>query len=350
MNYLQRNFSPYNMFMDIAREHKPLYEYKDGENFEEWKRKTLPKVKETLGDFPDRVPLNPELIAEWEHDGLKKQRWHIDVSKYISAICIVNIPSDLKENEKAPAILCCHGHGPDGKEVIMGNDSTPEARALIQNMNQNFGHQMAQNGFVTFAIDWIGFGERDDRQKPNWNDNIGSRDMCNILNLHATMLGMTSLSINIAHGKATVDFAETLPFVDNNRIGVMGKSGGGTMALWMALCDNRLKASEIICYSDLWQCFGIRDANYCGMQVAPSLYKYVDLPDLQGLLAPKPLLVDIGAYDSCFKIDSSMPCYNKVKTIYDAAGVPDNLELDLHDKGHAWGANKSKEFFTKFLK
>jgi len=349
MSNIKRNFSPQRMFMDLADEHTPLHEFMDGNDFESWKKDTLPAVLETLGGYPEKVPLNPELIAEWEHDGLKKQRWHIDVSKHISASCLVNIPAELKEGEKAPAILCCHGHGNFGKEVIMGNDSSSEMKAQISEMNQNFGHKMAQDGFVTFAIDWIGFGERDDRQKPNWINNAGSRDMCNILYLHATMLGMTSLSINIAHEKAAVDLAETLQFVDKNRLGVIGKSGGGTMALWMGLCDDRLKATEIICYSDLWQCFGIRDVNYCGMQVAPSLYKYVDLPDLQGLLAPKPLLVDIGAYDPCFVIDSAMACYKKVEKIYHAAGVPDNLELDLHDKGHAWGANKSFKFFNKFL-
>ena len=58
-----------------------------------------------------------------------------------------------------------------------------------------------------------------------------------------------------------------------------------------------------------------------GAQVAPGLYKLVDLPDLQGLLAPKPLLIDIGVYDSCFLVDTAMACYRQVEKIYRAAGV-----------------------------
>ena len=85
------------------------------------------------------------------------------------------------------------------------------------------------------------------------------------------------------------------------------------------------------------------------MQVAPGLYKLVDLPDLQGLLAPKPLLVDIGAYDKCFIVDDSMACYRKLEKIYTAAGCSDNLELDLAPKSHAWCGNKSKAFFKKHL-
>ena len=121
------------------------------------------------------------------------------------------------------------------------------------------------------------------------------------------------------------------------------------MTLWMALCDDRYKAAEIMCYSDLWAHFGFRDINYCGMQVAPGLFKMVDLPDLQGLLAPKPLLIDIGAYDTCFKVDTAMACYRRVEKIYRAAGVEDKLVLDLHPGEHGWGGNCSKEFFGNYL-
>ncbi len=122
------------------------------------------------------------------------------------------------------------------------------------------------------------------------------------------------------------------------------------MSLWMTLCDNRIKATEIICYSDLWAVFGIRDINYCGMQVAPGLFKLVDLPEAQGLIAPRPLLIDIGVHDTCFNVDTAMKCYEQVSAIYRAAGASDQLELDLHPGEHGWGANKSEAFFTKHLK
>ena len=98
----------------------------------------------TLGDFPKKVPLNPQLMAEWEHDGLIKQRWIIDVGKYISAMFLYNKPKDIQVGEKLPAILCCHGHGNYGKEPVMGNDTSPGLRADIDYMNYNYGHQMAK--------------------------------------------------------------------------------------------------------------------------------------------------------------------------------------------------------------
>lgn len=346
-----RNLSPQQMFAALARDHRPQYRFGDQtlEAFTAWKNEALPKVLATLGDFPPTVPPNPQLLAEWTAGGLRRQRWIIDVQAHLSAILLVNIPEDLEVKDRRPAILCCHGHGAFGKEPVMGNASSAELREAIDQHRYNYGEIMAQNGYVTYSIDWIGFGERNDNNKPNHSGLGIGRDWCNLYYLHATMLGMTSLSINVAHGKAATDFVCTLPFVDADNLGVMGLSGGGTMSLWMTLCDERFKATEIICYSDLWAAFGIRDINYCGMQVAPGLYKLVDLPDLQGLIAPRPLLIDIGANDTCFKVDTALLCFRQLERIYGAAGAEKHLELDLHPGEHAWGGNRSEAFFGRHL-
>lgn len=343
---LIRNLSPMKMFIDIANEHKPVMSFK-GKNkrdFESWKNKTYPEIIKTLGDFPKEVPPNPELVVRWEHDGLIKERWLIDVGKHISASFQINFPKNIKRGEKRRAILCWHGHGPFGKEPVMGNDSSAEMRQQISSMNYNYGHIMAKEGFITFGIDWIGAGERKDSKTA-----VGGRDWCNVLYLNATLFGMTSLSINLTHGKLATDFACTFKNVDKNRLGVMGLSGGGTMTLFTSLFDKRIKATEIICYSTTYANYAMEDLNTCGMQTAPGLYKYVDVGDLQGLIAPKPLLVDIGAKDDCFPADDAMQCFKKVKYIYNAAGVPDKLYIDLFPGNHGWGGNKSKEFFTKYL-
>ena len=346
-----RNLSPQTMFERLAFEHKPLCRFgAKRSDFEAWKKTTCPKVLATLGDFPARVPLNPELQVEWQENGLGKQRWIIDVGRHISAIFQINIPEGLKPHNKYPAILCWHGHTLFGKEAVMGDESSPEKREFVKRHNYNYGHQMAKAGFVTYAIDWFGRGDRNDDAKPNWRcQNGGNRDWCNLYYLHATMLGMTPLAMNIIHGMAATDFACSFPFVDKNRLGVMGLSGGGTMTTWTALCDGRMKAAEIICYSDLFSLFGVRDANYCGMQVAPGLFKLVDLPDLQGLLAPKPLLIDIGIYDVCFCVNGAMACFRRLKKIYAAAKAEKQLEQDLFPGEHAWGGNKSADFFHRHI-
>jgi len=334
----------------MAEEHVPKYRFANFQgDFEKWKTEAQLPVLNTLGEWPARVEPNGELMAEWIDRGVRKRRYLIDVSPHASVALQVNLP-DGHDGNPLPTLQCWHGHGPHGKAAVMGNVSGQEVADHIESYNYDYGHQMALAGFATYAIDWMGCGERDDTAKPHFFNHGAGRDWCNIYYLNATMLGMTSLSINLAHGRAATDFICTLPEVDSARLGVMGLSGGGTMTVWTALTDARFKAAEIICYSDLWAKFGIRDLNYCGMQVAPGLFKLVDLPDLQGLLAPLPLLVDIGANDNCFQMDNALDCFRKVKSIYETAKSGDRLELDFFPGGHAWGGNHSKPFFDRYLR
>lgn len=345
-----RNLSPQEMFLRLADDHRPTYAFASaGLSFADWKAKARPEVLSCLGRFPERVDPRPKLLAEWDHRGLRKQKWVIEAQPHLSGNLYINIPPGTKDEQPRPAILCWHGHGEFGKEPVMGNDSEPALRENMATHNYEYGQKMAEAGFVTFAVDWLGAGDLNDSGKPNWRNCAQGRDWCNLYYLHATMLGMTSISINVRQGMAATDFVSSLPFVDSGRLGVMGLSGGGTMSTWTAFCDERIKAAEIICYSDLWRDFGIRDVNYCGMQVAPGLYALVDLPDLQGLLAPLPLLIDIGSYDKCFMVDTAMECFRKLEKIYEAAGARDQLHLDLFGGGHRWGANKSVEFFRSAL-
>ena len=56
----------------------------------------------------------------------------------------------------------------------------------------------------------------------------------------------------------------------------------------------------MICYSDTFPRFAVARANFCGNQFVPGLYRLCDVGDLQGLIAPRPLLLEIGLHDTCF--------------------------------------------------
>lgn len=347
---MARNLSVQRYFERVSSAHIPAHRFAGSSesDWRRWRQAALPAVQATCGRMPEKVPLNPELLAEWHEDGLIKQRVVFDVEKGLSATALVFRPENA--TGRLPAILACHGHGPFGKAAVMGCASGSEMRAHIAALNYDYGLQMAKAGYVTLAIDWRGFGERDDRRKPHFDARAGQRDLCNIHYLRATMLGTTMLGANIHDGLCAIDYLCQQPFVDPQRLGVMGLSFGGTMTTWLALMDQRLKAADVICYSDFFRVFAMSDANVCGNQINPGLFAVADLPDLQGLIAPRPLLVEIGLHDECFSVDTALACYREVEKIYLAASVKDRLELDLFPGGHQWGANKSLAFFNQHLK
>lgn len=92
---------------------------------------------------------------------------------------------------------------------------------------------------------------------------------------------------------------------------------------------SRSSCREVICYSDVFADFAYRDIDYCGSQITPGLYELVDVADIQGLIAPRPLLVDIGTYDGCFRPESALSCYERVQEIYAAAEAADSLSATL---------------------
>lgn len=341
--------SPQEMFFQMAAAHVPECRFDETAqgNFAQWKEATLPRVLATLGKFPPSCDPEPGLVSEWSHDGLRKQRWRIRLNPWLEGFLDINAPESA--TGELPAILICPGHAREtGRKTHMGNagaDLSPSAVVPPE----AYGHHVAKMGYVTFAVDSLGIGDFNDAQKPNWHSQAEGRDWCNLYYLTATMLGMTNLSVNLAHFRVVMDFVSTLPGVRADALGVMGSSGGGTHALWITLLDERIRATEIICYSGFFAEFGFRDLNFCGWQITPGLFGLVDVPELQGLIAPRPLLVDIGARDECFRLESSMECHRRLELIYRSAGASDRLHLDLHPGGHTWGGNQTEAFFRKYL-
>lgn len=197
---MNRNLSINAYFRGLAARHKPKFRFAGSsrQDWQNWRDRLLPAVKATLGRMPEKVPLNPEVQAEWTEDGLTKQRVVFDVEQGLSASAYVFRPADA--GGRLPGILACHGHGPFGKESVMGNRGSAEMAEKIARNNYDYGLQMAEAGFAVIAIDWRGFGDRDDRRKPNFIDNYHGRDPCNMMYLRAGLFGMTVLGMDLHDG------------------------------------------------------------------------------------------------------------------------------------------------------
>jgi len=340
----RRNFSMVEYFNKRAKDWKPLLTFRGRtkDDWRKWHRKARRKFFELLGDFPEPVDLAPDVVFSVEEDGLIRERVVFDSERDMSVPCVVLYLPDMPRNGKGRAIICSHGHGPFGKEPVAGNKSSPEMAANIAQHNYNYGEQMARRGFLTICPDLRVFGER--RDGP-----YAGRDPCNVHFIRGMILGIYTLTLNIWDIKRCVDYLSTRPEVDTNRIGMMGLSQGGTMTTFATAAEPRIKAADIIGYVNPWERFGVNRANFCGSQVVPDVFKWFDTHDIAGLIAPRPLLLEMGVHDTCFHIEDMLTSYECVKRIYQAAGVSDRLWADIHPGAHAFAANKAFEFFDKYL-
>ena len=262
----------------------------------------------------------------------------------MSVPAVVLRPADMKPDRSNPAIICSHGHGAYGKEPVAGNRSTPELRDNIARHQYDYGWQMAKAGFLTISPDLRVFGERADGGNP-----YPGRDKCNVHFIRGAILGIWTLTLNIFDIMRCVDYLQTRPEVDPARIGMMGLSQGGTMTTWATAAEPRIKAADIIGYLNPWERFGINRANFCGSQIVPGCYRWFDTHDIAGLIAPRPLLVEAGVHDTCFYIEDQLVSIEALRRIYEAAGVPDRLWVDIHPGEHGFAANRAFDFFSTYL-
>jgi acetyl esterase/lipase len=281
-----RNFSMIQYFNQRCAELQPRLGFtgRTRADWQRWRRRLLAELKRLLGPMPASVPLRPDVVWQAEEDGLIKQRIVFDSEPHMSVPGLLYIPADRPARKRLPAILCCHGHGPLGKDGPMGvHLHLPERAAAIRVHNYDYGLQMARRGYVTFAVDWRVFGERRDGPNP-----YPGCDPCNVHFVRGQLLGIHLLTLNIWDGLRALDYLQSRKEVDPARIGCMGLSFGGTMTTWLSLLDRRIRAADIICYADTFPRFAIARANFCGSQMLPGLYRLCDVGDLAGQHRPRP--------------------------------------------------------------
>jgi len=112
------------------------------------------------------------------------------------------IPKDLDQSTQNPAIVVGHPFG-----------------AVKEQAANLYATKMAEMGFVTLSFDMSFWGESEGQPR-----NVVSPD------------------INTEDFSAAVDFLGTRPFVDRDRIGVIGVCASGGFAISAAKIDSRIKA------------------------------------------------------------------------------------------------------------
>ena len=289
--------------------------------------------------------MEAEVESSVEDNDLVRERVVFNTEEFMSVPCQVLRPRGMKPDRSNPAILCSHGHGAYGKDAVAGIRSSAARQANIAELNYDYGLQMAKAGYLTLSPDLRGFGERRDGLDP-----FPGRDPCNVNYVRGTMMDRWPLTLNIWDMKCCIDYLETRPEVDPGRIGMMGLSQGGTMTTWTAAAEPRIAAADIMGYVNPWKGFAIDRMNVCGSQVVPRIFAWFDTDDIAGLIAPRPLMLDMGVYDDCFFIHDLLKGYQGVKRIYEAAGVPERLWTHIHPHGHSFGGvERASEFFGAHL-
>ena len=343
----KRNFSTLDYFIQRGKDAALSLHFRGGD-VALWQQRLREQVMNLLGPFPQGVPLNPEVVWSVERDGILKEKVVFDSEEYASVPAYVLKRKDLGEG-RHPAVLCLHGHGPeddwhsDGKSLVAGEATTPKRREAISAYHYDYALELAKAGFITMTFDFRNFGERHDKNL------YPGRDSCNVHFIRGMVMGIPLISLNLLDCMKAVDYLTQREDVSSGQLGCAGLSFGGTMALHVAAIDSRLKAvlaaSSLTTYDE----YAIKMGNFCGSQFIPGIYRYADLSDLAGLIAPRPLLIEHGVHDPGFPIEASQQAFSHLQQIYKAAAAEQKLVHDVFDGAHQYHGVSAADFFRRGL-
>lgn len=321
------------------------------EAWEEWREELLAHIKAILGTMPPQKPTRKAQILQSEmlpHYRLEKAA--LPVEEAIEAPCYVLTPHHVDPPYRP--VIALHGHGSGGASHLIGRVRSEETRSAeeghIAAHNYDYAHQLALKGFMVFAPEQRGFGERMETYEGMTLGDAMWRSSCRSLAFNALLMGRTILGMRVWDVQRTIDYIAARPEEISPKVGCVGLSGGGTTTLYAALMEPRIFAPVI---SGAFGSFrrSIMETMHCDCNYLPGILKVAEMADLAAAIAPRPLLIEAGTEDPIFPVDSVRQANEEVARVYRLLGVPERFDEDIFEGGHRFSGAKSFDWFDHWL-
>ena len=208
------------------------------------------RLRVALGLWPQpaKTPLNVEMYGKSVRDGftIEKVNFESYPGHFVSGLLFR--PENI--TGKLPAVLTPHGHGgrmQDHGDKITSFIETGEEKHKNSGRYPKLARcaQLARMGCITFIYDMEGYV--DSLQIPmevshRLNDRraeLESPTQWGFFSAQAEMRMQSIMGVQAWNSIRALDFLESLPDVDAQRIGITGGSGGGTQTILLGALDPR---------------------------------------------------------------------------------------------------------------
>lgn len=308
------------------------------EEWSDWKGRLKRRFVELLGGFPAKnSELFPVLLESEDCKTYIRQRIQIQTYPNLYMPVYVLIPKKCKE--RMGAVIACHGHGYGSKDIV-GLTKEGEEKTGETGYQKNFAVELVHKGYVVVAPELLGFGDRKMLEESRESDS------CKRLSTFLLAMGQTMAGYRVYETLRCVDYLLTRSDVDADRIGCMGISGGGLVCSFAAAIDERISAAVVSGYANTFQA-SILSIHHCIDNYIPGLSLVAEMPDLLGLIAPRPLLIEAGKRDPIFPMHAALEAFEKIQSVYQLLEAAENLELDLFDGDHEISGNVAYDWFHR---
>lgn len=311
------------------------------ETEEAWRAKReeiLQRMQEAMGPLPDRLGTLPngkgwpdfdvQVKEELAGDGFVRKTIAIQADAGDRIPADLYLPTSNAKEAKLPAIVALHPTGPLGKRIVAGEG--PLA-------NRGYAIELAQRGYVVIAPDYPSFGDYADYD-------FASDDY-----VSGTMKG-------IANHMRCVDYLQSLPQVDGERIGVIGHSLGGHNAIFLGAFDERVKAIVSSCgWTPFHDYYGGNVAGWTSDRYMPLLRdRYgldadripFDFYECVASLAPRAFFSNSPIGDENFDVAGVRKAEPRVREVYSLLHAEPNVQFRYPDCGHDFPDDVRQEAYA----
>jgi len=300
-------------------------------------REIKEKLLKLVGPFPEKTPLNPRVEDEIKKEGYRIEKIIFESMPGFYVTGCLFIPEGVKE--RRPAILNAIGHSP---------------QAFRRAAYQVVIHNLVKKGFVVFAIDPLGQGERLQYYDPEKKETLMGPGNPTVEHSYCGdqcfISGFSLARYWTWDCIRAIDYLLTRKEVDPERIGMTGCSGGGTQTAYASALDPRVKAAAPSCYLTsarrLLEFVGPQDAEH---NFYRGIIEGVTSAELHVLRAPLPTLLVTTTRDY-YSIQGARETFREVKRAYKALGKEENLEMVEDDGPHGFTRKNNEATYAFFQK
>lgn len=275
-----------------------------------------------IGGLPERTPLNSQIVGRLERRGYRVEKviFESQPKHFVTAALFLPDPNKFKPPYAAVLVPCGHSN---------------EAKAYRN--YAGFGALCAFNGLAALVFDPIDQGERHQWRDPDGKFTLWGTAGHNMIGVGSILLGRNTARYEIWDGMRAIDYLQSRPDIDPDKIGCSGISGGGTQTAYLMALDPRIKAAAPGCYicslyGRLIKTNGPQDAE---QNIYGQLALGMDHADYCMMRAPAPTLL-LTATRDYFDIEDAWMSFRMAKRLYGRLGYPERMELAETDEKHGF--------------
>jgi len=281
------------------------------------KDKQRKELYNLLGKLPDRHrPINVVVLSTQETDELITEKLLMDINGLEKVPAYFTRPKH--HTGKLPVVLFNHSHF---GQYAVGKEEFVQGRKEMQ--KPPYALALARAGYAGLCLDSWCFGERQARKEVDtfkemlWNGQV--------------LWGMM-----VYDNLRALDYLETRPDVDKQRIATMGMSMGSTMAWWLAALDKRIKVCvDLCCLTDYQELIKAKGMGLHGIYYyVPDLLTHFTTSGINALISPRPHFGLAGRLDPLTPLPGLEKIDKNLKAVYQQDGAPDAWQLKIYDVGH----------------